>query len=145
MSRESLLPASCKAAMAEAAVTPDAVDPWEKSRFPEVSFSSSIFICKTLRAMEDTGSTVICRRLPSSNCPATWTKSLETSANSFSFTAPVSLMKNRGRAPTRLFLRMAPPSRSMYPWASRMMSTYPKPAGVPSSRNRVSNTTGYSP
>ena len=38
-----LLPASCSAAIAEAAVTPEAVAPCEKSRFPEVSFNYSIF------------------------------------------------------------------------------------------------------
>ena len=41
MSRLSLLPASCRAAMADAAVTPPEVPPWLTSRLPLISFSSS--------------------------------------------------------------------------------------------------------
>ena len=41
-----LRPASCKAAMAEAAVTPPAVPPWVISRLPEISFSSSIRLAR---------------------------------------------------------------------------------------------------
>ena len=41
MSLDSLLPASCNAAIADAAVTPEVVEPCEKSLLPEVSFSSS--------------------------------------------------------------------------------------------------------
>ena len=41
MSRDSLLPASWRAAMAEAAVTPPEVPPWLISRLPLISFSSS--------------------------------------------------------------------------------------------------------
>ena len=48
ISLDALLPASCSAAMAAAAVTPEPVDPFETSRFEAVSFISSIFICRTL-------------------------------------------------------------------------------------------------
>ena len=60
-SRDSLLPASCMAAMAEAAVAPPVVPPEDTSRLPVVSFSSSILLFSTVtyipsRLLERTGS-----------------------------------------------------------------------------------------
>ena len=48
LSRLSLLPASCMAAMAEAAVTPWTVPPVVTSRVPVTSFSSSILLAITV-------------------------------------------------------------------------------------------------
>ena len=55
MSRDSFEPASCNAAMADAAVTPEVVPPCEKSRLPLVSLSSSIFSVRTSTQIGDSG------------------------------------------------------------------------------------------
>ena len=49
LSRLSLEPASCMAAMAEAATTPETVPPLETSRLPVTSLSSLIFPLTTDR------------------------------------------------------------------------------------------------
>ena len=105
--RDSLPPASCRAAMAVAAVTPPAVPPLITSRLPAVSFISATLFCKTATYTLSSVGTRIGAMESAPRLPLVWTKGCVQSAYSSSFTAPSERMKNRGVAAASVFFRMA--------------------------------------
>ena len=107
MFRDSLPPASCRAAMAVAAVTPPAVPPLATSRLPAVSFISAILLCKIATYTLSSPAVWMGAMESLPRFPLVWTKGLVQSAYSFSFTAPSLRTKNRGVAEARVFLRIA--------------------------------------
>ena len=107
MFRDSLPPASCKAAMAVAAVTPEAVPPLATSRLPAVSFISAILLCMMATYTLSSPAVWIGAMESAPRLPLVCTKGLVQSAYSFSFTAPSDRMKNLGVAAASVFLRMA--------------------------------------
>ena len=145
MLRESLLPASCSAAMAVAAVTPEAVPPLVTSRLPAVSFISAILLCRIATYTLSSPAVWIGAIESAPRFPFVWTNGLVQSAYSSSFTAPSARMKKRGVAAASVFLRIAWFIRSICFCGLLHRSTYPYPAGVPSSGNSTSNTNGYLP
>ena len=98
MFRDSLPPASCKAAIAVAAVTPPAVPPLITSRLPAVSFISAILFCSTATYTLSSAGTRIGAMESAPRFPLVCTKGLVQSAYSFSFTAPSARMKNPGNS-----------------------------------------------
>ena len=67
------------------------------------------------------------------------------SANSVSFTLPVSRAKYRTRLAMSALRTMALSSRSMAACALCITSIMPNPAGLPAMGNSTSNTNGYLP
>ena len=107
MFRESFPPASCRAAMAVAAVTPEATPPLATSRFPAVSFISAILLWRMATYTLSSPAVWMGAMESLPRLPLVWTKGLVQSAYSFSFTAPSARTKNRGVAAASVFLRMA--------------------------------------
>ena len=130
--------------MALAAVTPDVVEPWEKSRFPDVSFNSSIFAWRILNTSLDISGGFIGWIEFSLTSPLQCTRSLDKSVNSSSFTCAAPEIKYLGRLKLACF-RITWSSLSMYSCGLIMTSRYPNPAGDPFSGNIQSNTNGYFP
>ena len=107
MLRDSLPPASCKAAMAVAAVTPPAVPPLITSRLPAVSFISATLFCKMATYTPSSVGTRMGAMESAPRFPLVWTKGLVQSAYSSSFTAPSERMKNRGVVAASAFFKIA--------------------------------------